>query len=229
MQGVPAGLLQIDVSNVIEGAPLEVTLSGAGPFESLYLIGSATGDTGGPCPTLLGACLDLEAPFLLSQLVTDASGDATWMVPAPLFLPDDLYFQAISASGDLSPSIWRKVQSGPPLPLEICTTGAGLGDDYDQLDLSVNGDTLFLDVSYAGGCQVHEWTPCWDGTYASLQPPRVSLDTYHDSNSDFCQALLYETIAIDLTTLEADYQSTYGGPATLSIQHGGQNTEYDID
>jgi|GEM_PF-6428109 len=79
-------------------------------------------------------------------------------------------------------------------------------------------DVLLLYVQTGGGCEQHEWSVCWDSTFLESLPVRVRLTVAHDANDDLCEALISDTVAVDLTMLEQAYQDAYNTEmGTISI------------
>lgn len=77
----------------------------------------------------------------------------------------------------------------------------------------VDGDTLYVNVGYSGGCQEHEFNLYWHSLWAESDPPQTGVRLIHDSNDDFCEAYLTQTLQFDLSSITSDYQIFY-----LSVQ-----------
>lgn len=69
--------------------------------------------------------------------------------------------------------------------------------------LNINGDCLEISVSYAGGCENHDFGLTWDGSILKSLPPQANLPLSHDSNGDMCEALISETISFRIKKLQA--------------------------
>ena len=89
-------------------------------------------------------------------------------------------------------------------------------------DLSIDGDTLIIGVSYSGGCEAHEWQICWDGTTQDIVPPEVSLHIGHNNNGDSCEAIRTETIEFDISPLQVPNPNV----ESLTVYVGGQALSY---
>lgn len=79
-------------------------------------------------------------------------------------------------------------------------------DDAGQ-SVWVEGDMLFVNVGYGGGCQEHEFTMYWNGLWAESAPPQTGVRLIHDANNDFCEAYLSETLQFDLSSITDQYQT----------------------
>jgi len=122
-----------------------------------------------------------------------------------------------------------------PEPLSDCKTDDGDSFEYGSFSdtaaagVSVDGDTLSVDVSYGGGCEEHEWVLCWpDQAFLEEVPVQASLEIWHGVDSDTrCDAYLSETLAFDLTPLKEQYQDGYQTETgTISISVGGESVDY---
>ncbi|HLN54572.1 MAG TPA: hypothetical protein VK207_01200 [Bacteroidales bacterium] len=82
------------------------------------------------------------------------------------------------------------------------------GNPYNILDFRIDGDSAFISLSYAGGCNPHTFEVIWSESYAESYPPQTSILLLHDSHGDACKALITETLAFDLARLTGpiDYE-----------------------
>lgn len=70
----------------------------------------------------------------------------------------------------------------------------------------VDGDTLYVNVGYGGGCQEHEFTLYWNGLWAESAPPRTGVRLVHEGNDDFCEAAIGpQTLQFDLSSITSVY------------------------
>ena len=71
----------------------------------------------------------------------------------------------------------------------------------------VEGDTLFVNVGYGGGCQEHEFTMYWNGFWAESAPPQTGVFLVHEGNDDFCEvAIGPRTLQFDLSSITSVYR-----------------------
>ncbi len=68
-------------------------------------------------------------------------------------------------------------------------------------EVSLKGRTLTLKVASAGGCQTHVWGLAGSPAIAKSLPPQNSIFLTHNANGDFCEAMIYETLAFNLEPL----------------------------
>ena len=82
-------------------------------------------------------------------------------------------------------------------PVIMDTTRYG-SDSFEANKVRVNGDTLFIEAEYSGGCKEHVFTARHNGNYMKSLPPQLNLYIDHQGNGDGCRELIRETIAFDL-------------------------------
>ncbi len=82
-------------------------------------------------------------------------------------------------------------------------------DDYVLHAAAITDDTLRLTVSYAGGCETHEFTLVTSGAFLESSPVRLAISVAHNANDDPCEAFLTEVYDFDLTGIQALYQEVY--------------------
>ncbi|MCB9673560.1 MAG: hypothetical protein H6737_00505 [Alphaproteobacteria bacterium] len=124
----------------------------------------------------------------------------------------------------------RVVGYSPPVEtyLPVCT--AADGDPYTVTGASIAGDTLSVDVEYGGGCAMHDWTLCWpDATFAESNPVQVTLDLLHDDHDDACDAVVLDTIELDLAPLRQAWRDAYAQTSgTITVHLGGSTATYSF-
>lgn len=84
--------------------------------------------------------------------------------------------------------VWMELQS-TPLP----------SDPFELKNISYSGTELMVDVAYSGGCENHEFELVWPEAITMIYPPRFTVILNHDSNDDYCEAYLSETLIFDLS------------------------------
>ena len=73
-------------------------------------------------------------------------------------------------------------------------------DPFVLKSVKINSDslTMSISVSYAGGCEEHQFSLIWPEAITMVYPPNFSVILMHDANVDMCEAWLTETLVIDL-------------------------------
>jgi hypothetical protein len=65
-------------------------------------------------------------------------------------------------------------------------------------------DLLELSISYSGGCKQHTFEVIWDGVVYTDNPCQINLLIIHNANTDNCEALITESLSINLKELIGD-------------------------
>lgn len=81
---------------------------------------------------------------------------------------------------------------------------------YTTTSASIDGDVLGVGVQYSGGCEEHEFFLYGPTTIPDGDPANITLFLIHESNKDFCEALISETRQFDLTPLKNRWQEVRG-------------------
>ena len=110
---------------------------------------------------------------------------------------------------------------------KIHTVGM-VDEPYDPSAFFVNGDTLFLEVSFSGGCADHVFTPCWDGAFMESFPVQVDIDMVHDGHNDPCDAWLTEPLALDLGLIRLGYLTSYGTTGDVLVNLDAESALYSF-
>lgn len=74
-------------------------------------------------------------------------------------------------------------------------------DDCSIGKMEVIGDSLIMEVSYGGGCQIHEFELLTNGMYGKSLPMQLNLYLRHNANNDMCRAYFTKRIAFSLQAI----------------------------
>lgn len=213
--------------NAVLGGSMPVIAADLNPFDTALLYASVTGRGSGPCPPQFGGlCLDLRNAQLLGRLVADGDGRAETTVRVPRRLPADrVLLQAISGgwiNSYKTPVVVRTIQADAPHPIRTYVTDPPV-EPYTLDGLTLEGDTLFVDVTYGGGCADHHFEAEWDGSFMESLPEQVLLDVFQYPSGDPCDALISETLRFDVSAIRNAAATT---PIVVNV--GGQSVLYDF-
>lgn len=92
---------------------------------------------------------------------------------------------------------------------------------YAIEDARVDGDDLYLQVSYTGGCEEHLFELVALNDFLASQPVQADLLLTHDANMDNCESLVKEDLKFSLLSIKEEYKivfKTDTGSLTLRIQ-----------
>ena len=91
-------------------------------------------------------------------------------------------------------------------------------DSFVLNDAAIAGDTLDLNLSYAGGCARHEFTLVASESFLESDPVQLPTSLAHDANGDACEAWLTRDYEFDLSLLRDRYRQAYGdGPGRILL------------
>lgn len=74
-------------------------------------------------------------------------------------------------------------------------------DPFVLNELITKGDSVYISVSYSGGCRKHTFEIIWNETFSNTVPPSTGLIVIHDANGDMCEAWITETLAFSFEDL----------------------------
>jgi hypothetical protein len=78
------------------------------------------------------------------------------------------------------------------------------GEAYSINNVKRDGDFVQINLSYSGGCKIHDFEIIWDGIVYTDEPCHMNLLLIHNANNDTCEALITSTVAVNLKELIGD-------------------------
>jgi len=100
-------------------------------------------------------------------------------------------------------------------------------DAFAIHSMNVVGNTLFMEVSYSGGCKDHSFQVIGSPMIAKSMPPIRSVQVLHNGNGDKCRAVEGKTLEIDLSNLA--YQQTAGSEIYLTFEGWKERVKYTFE
>ncbi|MFN5784513.1 MAG: hypothetical protein ACK457_01020 [Flavobacteriia bacterium] len=100
-------------------------------------------------------------------------------------------------------------------------------DPFSISDVRVQGNKMFIEVSYSGGCQEHAFQLVGSSMIAKSLPPIRHMQLVHESNDDACRMMILKTIEIDVKALA--YQQETGSKIYLTIEGWQDRIEYTYE
>lgn len=109
-----------------------------------------------------------------------------------------------------------------PLITDLSSTrGPWVGDPYQILEASIQGDVLYVGIGYGGGCRAHAVRAVAWGGWMESNPVQVRVIISHEDFDDPCDAFVTQDLRFDLGPLKNAYQETFGtapaGETTLVV------------
>ena len=102
--------------------------------------------------------------------------------------------------------------------------------DSDLLDIQsakIIKNTLFLVVTYSGGCAEHKFSFIGSPMIMKSLPPKRSVKLIHDKNNDSCRSIVTKTIEIDLKNIA--YDQTPGSEIVFMLEGWDDQLKYTFE
>ncbi len=74
-------------------------------------------------------------------------------------------------------------------------------DAYTISSARIEGNTLYIDITFSGGCAWHKFELIGSPAVAKSLPPQRAIKLIHDNDNDSCESLVHETIEADIREL----------------------------
>ena len=75
------------------------------------------------------------------------------------------------------------------------------GDKFTMDNVRIEGNFMYVDVTYSGGCQSHTFSLIGSAAIAKSLPPIRKIKLTHQGHEDHCRALISQTLTIDISNL----------------------------
>lgn len=90
------------------------------------------------------------------------------------------------------------------------------GDRYSVNAVRVEGNMMYVDLSYSGGCKEHVFNVYGSNAIAKSLPPIRAIKINHNANEDHCRAMINQTISVDLRNFA--YKKEEGSQIYLTLE-----------
>ncbi|MBL1279180.1 MAG: hypothetical protein COA33_002865 [Fluviicola sp.] len=100
-------------------------------------------------------------------------------------------------------------------------------DDFDVHEVSINGNTLLLTISYSGGCADHKFEFIGNSVVMKSIPPIRSVRLIHDAAGDACESVVTRIIEVDLKNIA--YTPTAGSELILMLKGWDTKIKYTYE
>jgi len=110
------------------------------------------------------------------------------------------------------------------VPTDFTTYTFPKSDMFDLQTITINNDTLRMDVRYGGGCEQHDFTLAIDNSFKNTSA--ISTYIVHNANGDSCKAVIHKTLFFTLGSLRKEYERVTGktsGELKLRFTAGSEN------
>ncbi len=85
--------------------------------------------------------------------------------------------------------------------------GKGVSDPFEIKKVERKADSLYITVSYSGGCKEHSFDIVWNGSILQTYPLQANLLLKHYANEDPCYQKITEILKINIKKLFGDHYS----------------------
>ncbi|MFX0206334.1 MAG: hypothetical protein ACFFDT_10120 [Candidatus Hodarchaeota archaeon] len=97
----------------------------------------------------------------------------------------------------------------PQILLDESEFNNAIRDEFTFINVTLEHDLLYLEVSYSGGCATHDFSLIGTGVFMESYPVQTSIVLSHEDNNDNCESIVTETLMFDLTPLKELYTESY--------------------
>ena len=74
-------------------------------------------------------------------------------------------------------------------------------DSYDIKSVNIEANTMFLEITYLGGCADHQFELIGRSMIIKTFPPKRFIKLIHNNGEDSCSSIVNRTIEIDIKDL----------------------------
>ncbi|MCO5260570.1 MAG: hypothetical protein M9916_10535 [Crocinitomicaceae bacterium] len=125
-----------------------------------------------------------------------------------VFLAISAFFLACGTKKNTSSDTIKKEAAINKTDLETMKMKATIGKFAKESDpimsidaIEVNENTLYIDITYGGGCKDHEFEIIGSEAIAKSLPPIRAVQIVHHANEDNCRSIVKKRLEVDITDL----------------------------
>jgi hypothetical protein len=96
------------------------------------------------------------------------------------------------------PNIDGKPQRPYKIQGEIGEISSKESDPFQILSAKIIGNKLFIEISYTGGCGMHNFRCFGNEAISKSIPPQRAIKLVHDNGDDTCKSIVKQTIEVDI-------------------------------
>ncbi len=122
------------------------------------------------------------------------------------------------ATGGIDPVVQNAV------PLGLIGNVNEASDSVTIEQATLTGDLLQLDISYAGGCQKHEFSLIGSAAISKSLPPRRAIKLIHHNVGDKCKKRIHEKLYFNVEAFA--YTKEKGSTIFLDLDGYRNSIEY---
>lgn len=114
--------------------------------------------------------------------------------------------------------------------LKVVATLGEINAPSDPIEITavrVEGNTMFIDMNYSGGCEDHTFEVIGSEMISKSLPPIRSVQLIHTAKGDQCKKLVEETLIVDISKLA--YKQENGSMIFLLVNDLKNRIEYTFE
>ena len=98
---------------------------------------------------------------------------------------------------------------------------------FEIKSIKVKENTMFVDITYVGGCGVHEFDMVGNLAIMKSMPPQRMVKIIHTAKSELCKSIVSKTLEIDITDMAND--KTPGSVIYLILEGWEERIEFTFE
>ena len=100
-------------------------------------------------------------------------------------------------------------------------------DPIEITAVRVEGNTMFIDLNYTGGCEEHTFSVVGSEMISKSLPPIRSVQLIHSAKGDQCKKIVEETLIVNISKLA--YKQEQGSTIFLLVNDLKNRIEYTFE
>lgn len=100
-------------------------------------------------------------------------------------------------------------------------------DPFTISSVSVDGNTMTIEVTYSGGCKDHSFQMTGSSMIAKSLPPIRTIQLTHASGGDECKKMIIQQIKVDVSALA--YKQESGSEIFLTLEGWKEKIKYTFE
>lgn len=126
---------------------------------------------------------------------------------------------------DITVDVVHKSNENEKLVAQIAQLDNENSDAVNIESQRIEANTLYLEVSYGGGCKDHQFLLIGSTDLLKTLPPSRKIRLIHHANKDNCEAFIRKTLEIDISPLALKKEK--GSVISLQIEGMSEPIRYE--
>ena len=100
-------------------------------------------------------------------------------------------------------------------------------DSFKIIHATIRGNFMEIEVSYSGGCDMHEFRLIGNQSLSKSVPPLRNIQLVHNAKNDACKKLITEKVTFSISNLAEN--TTPGNKVKLQLENYKEPLEYSYE